>query len=70
MEGAGAAAELVVGVVLGHGDAVDVDVHGAEAIELAFDDGAAHHLPPEHLHVFPLILSVWKENLLIIIIII
>jgi hypothetical protein len=34
LQGAGAAAELVVGVVLGHGDAVYVDVHGSQPVEL------------------------------------
>jgi len=61
LKGTGAAAKLVVGVVLGHGDPVDVDVHGTKAIELAFHDRPAHHLPPEHLHMFPLVLSVCKE---------
>ena len=55
---AGAAAELVVWVVLGHGDAVDVDVHRAKTVQLPVDHRPAHHLPSQHLHVLALVLSV------------
>ena len=54
------APELVVRIVFGHGDPVDVDVHGAKPVELPVHHGPAHHLTSQHLHVPPLVLCVWK----------
>ena len=62
LKGTGAAPELVVGVVLGHGDPVDIDVHGSQPVKLAFYHWSTHHLAPQHLHVFALVLGIWKKQ--------
>jgi hypothetical protein len=66
LECASSSSKLVVGVVLGHGDPVDIDVHCPQPVELPVDHRPAHHLPAKHLHVLALVLGVWKveENLL------